>query len=183
MKKSFTFVEVIITITIVSLISIAVIPRLVDQRSVAREAARIAWIGQIQLWLESYNLVYNSYPIGNCITDIVQPLVNSWKIMSELPGDPDSKHLHYWSLTWSCLPGVYVYQNLPNSFSNSGNQGYVISANMEKYSNLNYVLTGKYDSTIWQIRSNKCDKVSKWIWLCKTDDLLHSGTYILLSNN
>ena len=182
MKKAFTLIEILIIVIVISLIAIALIPRIIDQRSVARDSARALEVGQIQHWLEVYKINWNDFPAGNCISDLMQPLVTSWKVMSQLAFDPDPNRNHFGSLTWSCQKWVYVYQNLFLTWWSSLTW-YVLSVNMEKYKNMNYVLSWKYDSDIFSIKNNICNQVKAWTWSCQTNDLMHSWTYILTSIN
>jgi len=64
LKKGFTLIELLIAITIIGILSAALIPRIANVIPTARDSARKASLNDVVAAIEAYNLDNNGYPAG-----------------------------------------------------------------------------------------------------------------------
>jgi prepilin-type N-terminal cleavage/methylation domain-containing protein len=97
--KGFTLVELLIVITIISILAGVVMASLNTARSKSRDAKRIADISQLQLALALYLNATGHYPIGtgasNVPGTVLQDELSSKNYIVEIPTDPFTDHATY----------------------------------------------------------------------------------------
>jgi prepilin-type N-terminal cleavage/methylation domain-containing protein len=120
-KKAFTFVEILVAVLIVALISTLVMISLSNSRSKGRDLKRINDVNQIQVALENYKNVEGRYP-EQLIPE--ESLVGSSSLvfMNSIPSNQG------YSLN-SCLYDSYYYENL------EGGESYQINFCLENNNN------------------------------------------------
>jgi len=84
--KAFTLIELLIVITIIGILSVALVPRIVGGPSKARDAQRMADLQQIATALELYAQDHGgAYPVGPiCVANLAA--LNAY--MTNIPNDP-----------------------------------------------------------------------------------------------
>lgn len=97
MKKSFTLVELMLVIVIISILGSIVVPRLAGRAEKARQAAAKADIeANLPAALDMYEMDVGEYPQN--LQDLVQdPGVDNWAgpYLKKLPRDPWGKDYYY----------------------------------------------------------------------------------------
>lgn len=141
-KKGFTLLELIIVIFVIAIISTIVIVSLSGSRQKGRDAKRISDVTQIQIALETYYQLENSYP-GQLIPG--QPLIGSSTgvvFLSQIPKNITSSND-------DCLSDEYAY----SYYDDSGKYGisFCLESNIEGYS------SGQKCATTEGILNRKCD--------------------------
>ena len=69
LRKGFTLIELLIVISIIGILSVALIPNLSGAPARARDAARKAMISEVAAAVETYNIDTGDYPAGDaCLT-------------------------------------------------------------------------------------------------------------------
>ena len=107
-RGGFTFVEVLVVITIIGLLSSVVIVGLGGFRARGRDARRLADLKSIQNALELYYSKFNQYP-----STFPDDVLNAGIGVSKLPKDPSNNSEYFYS------------------FLSSNHQGYVVSAKLD----------------------------------------------------
>ena len=69
MKKGFTLIELLIVVSIIGILSVALIPSLTDAPARARDAGRKAAVNEVVAAVESFNIDKGHYPPGNFCLD------------------------------------------------------------------------------------------------------------------
>ncbi|TSC76749.1 MAG: hypothetical protein G01um101433_675 [Parcubacteria group bacterium Gr01-1014_33] len=131
MKKGFTLVELLVTISIISVLASVVLTSVNSARAKARDARRLSDLKQYQLALEFYYDKYNSYPPTHSDTgwgqdrsdydgDTLAPefltILRTEGMLPQTPVDP----INVYDVANNY--SVYLYRQC------SGGQGYVLQA-------------------------------------------------------
>jgi len=95
-KKGFSLIEIIVAMTIVSLLAVTVTISLTQQQVRARDSKRISDVSSLAISLESYRSIKGEFPadnytgvIGKDIKDNLTPLITDG-LLNVLPHDPKS---------------------------------------------------------------------------------------------
>jgi prepilin-type N-terminal cleavage/methylation domain-containing protein len=86
-KKAFTFVEILVAVLIVALISTLVMISLSNSRSKGRDLKKINDVNQIQIALENYKNVEGEYPEQLNLGDQLIGSSSDLVFLNEIPGD------------------------------------------------------------------------------------------------
>ncbi len=86
-KKSFTLVELLVVVAIISILAAGLLVGLGTARKKARDARRLADLRNVQSALEAYYAQNNEYPAATSWDDLEDALSNAG-ITSQLPNDP-----------------------------------------------------------------------------------------------
>ena len=116
-KKSFTLVELMVVVAIISILAAGLLVGLGGARKKARDSRRISDLRNVQAALEVYYSIKKQYPDSSTITtwDDLENELSSAGVTSQLPRDP--------------LPGQsYEYASCDS------NQRYVLRAQLENSS-------------------------------------------------
>lgn len=133
-RRAFTLIELLIVITIIGILAVALIPKIANTPSRARDTQRKADLNQIAKGLEAYYSDYGTYPTGTpasryCV-DAISSFSNYFNI-SDIPNDPSGNSGGVSSSITSCTgttyasAGEYFYKQLDSG------QHYVIGADLE----------------------------------------------------
>lgn len=97
-RKGFTLIELVISITIISILASFLMSNFVGVRQRSRDGQRKSDLKQIQSALEQYRADNSSYPnaLPSCGNSFEQ---NTTTYMSKLPCDPVSKESYIYSST------------------------------------------------------------------------------------
>ena len=117
--KGFTLVELLVVIAIIGILSAIVLASMSGARMKGRDAKRVADLKQLQLALQLYYEVNDSYPstAGNVDSVLLTPLTST-SYISVIPRDPLPTTYHY------------AYLPLPSGCSSACND-YVLAAQLE----------------------------------------------------
>lgn len=108
----FTLIEILIVITIIGILTVALLPRIQGAQASARNTARKADLNQIATALAAYNGDFGKYP------DKLDDVAGGNGYLKSLPKDPANKKVCGWA------EGVYFYK--------TEGDGYVLASYMEK---------------------------------------------------
>lgn len=132
-RKAFTLIELLIVITIIGILSVALIPRLTGGPAKARDAQRKAALQQIGTALEFYaDDNSGAYPAGVALTCVDSMTGDLGAYLTSIPDDPLAGNTY----EATCGDGGYVYIEVDG--------GFLLFAQME---NVNASGTGLYDGT------------------------------------
>ena len=84
MKRGFTIVELLVTVSLIGILSAIVVGGISTARGDARDKQRLAAVEQVKLALEIYREAYGQYPDTGCDRN-----TNQWTGHGELWGDCD----------------------------------------------------------------------------------------------
>ncbi len=142
MKKGFTLIELLIVITIIGILSVALLPSLLGAPAKARDAARQADLLKIQKVLSAGDLEGESYPDGaaagnglsNCIG--VDGTFNYYlpSLGGAIPKDPND-------LAVGGCAGEYKYVKMSTAGETASGYSYALIAKVEDVANGNYACT------------------------------------------
>ncbi len=139
LRSAFTLVELLIVITIIGILSVALIPRLLGAPARARDVQRRADLQSLATAFASYaDDSGGGYPLTNLCPDTLATGGQLDAYLTSLPHDP--LDLHGWSGTNDCNDadeGGYLYQPTTN--------GFLLVAQLE---NVNATGDGVYKSTV-----------------------------------
>lgn len=131
--RAFTLIELLIVITIIGVLAVALIPKIANAPSRARDTQRKTDLNQIVKALEAYYADYGVYPTGTptsryCV-DAIASFSNYFNA-SDIPNDPSGPSGGVSSTITSCSTGYlstgeYFYKQLDSGAH------YVIAADLE----------------------------------------------------
>ena len=102
MKKfrGFTFIEILVTVTIISLLTAVAVVTYSSFMKQARDAKRKADLGQISAALEMYRSNNDTYPVGSNWATTLNVLKSPVVYIQTLPTDPKNPtYIYYYSST------------------------------------------------------------------------------------
>ena len=76
-RKGFTLIELLIVVSIIGILSVALVPSITDAPKRARDAARKTMVNTVVAAVESYNLDKGTYPVGNFCLDVTPSATGS----------------------------------------------------------------------------------------------------------
>lgn len=118
--KAFTLIEILIVISIIGMLTVALLPRFQGALASSRNTARKADLNQIATALAAYNGDMGKYP------DKLEDLVGNNGYLKSLPKDPANKQI--------CGSTSYAYK--------TQGDGYILAAYIEKQAgnpNVNFI--------------------------------------------
>ncbi|MBT4385184.1 type II secretion system protein [Candidatus Peregrinibacteria bacterium] len=125
----FTLVELLIVITIIGILSVALVPRLIGGSAKARDAARRADLGQIVTALELFASDNSGlYPDASECTNSVAMTADLGTYMTTVPDDPKTDNLWSSGIS-SCAGSGYDYIALDPT--GSGSRSFMLIAELE----------------------------------------------------
>lgn len=127
-RRAFTLIELLIVITIIGILAVALIPKIANAPSRARDTQRKTDLSQVAIALEGYFQDYGSYPstptVCNVSSIVLGSTTTSWATYfnaSDIPTDP----LTTQGAIGCGATGTYYYKQLDSGMH------YVIGANLE----------------------------------------------------
>lgn len=111
-SKGFTFVEVLIAVTIVVVLGTLVLGSFVDQPKKGRDTKRKSDLGQLRTALESHNDDFGCYPQADMLSSCGQPFPT---YLDKVPCDPKNKTPYVYApdtSSSSCPSSYWVYTKL-----------------------------------------------------------------------
>lgn len=118
-SKGFTFIEVLIAVTIVVVLGTLVLGSFVDQPKKGRDSKRKSDLAQLRTALESYNDDFGCYPQADMLSSCGQPFSTYTKSSSayldKVPCDPKNKTPYVYvtdTSSSSCPSSYWVYTKL-----------------------------------------------------------------------
>ena len=89
-KKAFTLIEVLVVISIISMLIVFLVPRLMNFQDSGKETAVKAVMHSLQLAVESYNMENQVYPVAKDITlrSLCDNYLTQGNYISSVPQNP-----------------------------------------------------------------------------------------------
>ncbi len=130
-KKAFTLVEMLIVVTIIGILSAALIPRLQGAQAGARDAARQSDLRQISSATQMYYNDRGHFPEHEwSVWDNALTWLIKMGYIDSLPTDPQANRPNTNVLTNWDTPGTYGYSGVINRGTPNG--GSIVVANIER---------------------------------------------------
>jgi prepilin-type N-terminal cleavage/methylation domain-containing protein len=134
-KKGFTLIELLIVVSIIGILSVALVPSITDAPKRARDAARKTMVNSVVAAVESFNLDKGRYPLGVFCVDGAAGTATDKEILVGLIGGgaPKSSAAVTGTATPATVAGKCTITNTNTyvTYYAVGTSGYTVSIPME----------------------------------------------------